>query len=88
MKSLNWLFYVAVLFVTGVLIIFTGYTTTTRSEKWNTGKVTETAEATSATVNETPCGCCAQRYKLQQERKKRARARQSSQEISAKTSAP
>ncbi len=88
MKSVNWLFYLVAVFVTGILISFTGYTTTTPSKKWNTDKVTETAKATSTTVKKTPCGCCAKRYELQQERIKRSRARKSTQEMSAKTSAP
>ena len=85
MKKMTWLLYIAIIAGTGILIGFTGYTTDSLN--------TPTTEAVAATVTtesaekKKPCGCCAKRYALQQERIKRARERKLAREQAAKTSA-
>ena len=85
MKNLTWLLYIAIIAVTGLLIGLTGYTTdpvkTTTTEA-------VTATATTKAVPKKPCGCCAKRYKRQQERVQRARARKLTREHAANTPAP
>lgn len=85
MKNLTWLLYIAIITVTGLLIAFTSYTT--ESVKTTaTNKVTATA--TTESVKKTPCGCCAKRYALRQERIKQARERKQAREQAENISAP
>lgn len=84
MKKMTWLLYIAIIAGTGILIGFTGYTT-------DPMKITTTeavaATVTTESVQKKPCGCCAKRYALQQERIKRARGRKRAREQAAHTPA-
>lgn len=94
MKNLNWLLYIAIIVVTGVLIGFTSYTTNTSSKKRDTAKILQTdtgttnGAANTPAVKEESCGCCAKRKAVQQERIKQARARKLAREAVTKTSSP
>lgn len=85
MKILTWLLCLAIIAITGILINFTGYTTDS-VETTTTEAVTATA--TTEVLQKKPCGCCAKRYKLRQERIKQARARKLAREQASKISAP
>ena len=92
MKNGNWLLYIAIIVVTGILIGFTSYTTGTSSKKRDTGKtfqtdpVTTNGTANSDAVKKKSCGCCAKRKAVQQERIKQARARKLARKSVPKTS--
>ncbi len=86
MKTLNWLLYIAIIGVTGILIGFTHYTTDTPPKNWDASQ--SAPQATSGTVESSRCSCCAKRKARQQERIKRARARQHASELDTKTSSP
>ena len=94
MKSINWLLYIAIIAITGIFIGFTSYTTNTSSKQVDTVKTTttdtrtETAIEKFGTSKNKPCGCCAKRYALRQERIKQARARKLARETATKTSSP
>ena len=85
MKNMTWILCIGIIAATGLLIGFTGYTT--GSVKTTTTE-TVTATATTEAVEKKPCGCCAKRYALQQERVQQARERKLAREQASDTPAP
>lgn len=85
MKKMTWLLCIAIIAVTGILIGFTGYTT---SPVKTTTTEAITTTATTESVQKKPCGCCAKRYALQQKRVQQARERKLAREQAANPSAP
>ena len=89
MKNLNWLLYIAIIASTAIFIGFISHATDIPLKPAHTvQKVSTDDTATSSVVDKKACGCCAQRYKRQQERIKQARARKLAQEQDAKMSSP
>ncbi len=89
MKNRNWLLYIAIIASTAIFIGVISYATDKPSKPAYTVQKVETdGTATPSKVDKKSCGCCAQRYKRQQERIKQARARKLAQEQVVKISSP